>query len=222
MPRKKSNNMQLNTDTNIRRAAQHAINNTEKKDVIRQRMEAYGVDAAHLNRGKSLLAKAEACTADKDRCYQAQWETSQQIKVQLEAVEPQTRDHIQVVRTAYRHEPEVVRELRIDSLARSGWLSVAQAEYFYEKLRQRKISLASYGISDADVRKAATEIRGLLTLREERAVQKAEAEHCTEAKQAAYKALHKWVSEFRAIARIAFRDEPQWLEAFGMVARSAV
>ena len=214
--------MKLNTDKKVREAAQVALYNTEREESIRQRMEAYGFRAEDLKRGKALMARVKACTDEQDHGQQRQWELSQQIKEQTKAVQDQARDHIQVVRTLYRHEPAVLHFLRVETMSRSGWPMVEQAAYLYEKLQERKLSLAAYGISDQAIRRAATETSALLTLRQDRSYQKAQAEHCTQTKRQAIKELYGWVVEFRAIARLAFKSEPQWLEAFGMVVRSAV
>ena len=214
--------MKLNSDKNVREAARLAIYNTEREATIRQRMETYGFRAEHLKQGKARLARVDACTNEQDHCQQMQWELSQQIKEQTKAVRDQAREHIQVTRTSYRHEPAMLHYLRIEMMARPGWAMVQQADYFYEKLRERKLSLAAYGISDQALRRAATETRELLDSRTERARQKAKAENCTQVKQQAIRELRVWVVEFRAIARLAFKNEPQWLEAFGMLVRSAV
>lgn len=214
--------MRLDSEIKTLDAAQLAISNTENDADIRQRMEAYGIQAEALKRGKTLLANAKKCIKKKDDCYDRQWELSQQINVQLEAVQSQAREYIQVARTAFRHEPATLHTLRVETLARAGWPCVRQAAYFYHKLQERKLSLQAYGVSDKAIQQATADTNELLVLRQGRIRQKGLAESCTQEKKQAFRELRAWVTEFRGIARIAFKDNPQLLEAFGMLVRAKV
>ena len=214
--------MQLDSEKRIIEAARFAINNTKEEAHIRQQMEVYGFGSTRLKQGETLLNKAQQSIQEKDRCYQGQWELSQQIKAQSEAIQTQVRDHISIARVAYRQDVALLHLLRIETMARPGWSLVWQAEYFYNKLREQKLSLATYGVSDAIIQQAARETGQLLALREKRARQKAQAENSTQTKRTALRELRAWVMEFRGAARLAFRSEPQWLEAFGMTTRAVV
>lgn len=214
--------MRLDTEKRTLEAARFAVNNTEAEEHLRQQMETFGFSSARMKRGKTLLTKAQDSVREQDHCHHTQWVLGQQIKAQSEAVQSQVRDHITMARAAYRNDAALLRLLRIETIARPGWPLVWQAEYFYEKLREQKLSLAAFGISDQAVQQAGREASQLLTLREKRARQKAETEQSTQAKRAALRELRAWVVEFRATARLAFREQPQWLEAFGITVRSAV
>ena len=210
------------TDQKVLDAAHLAIDATEQETLIRQKMEQYGFGPVRMKEGKTLLTQATTAQQKKDRCYDTQLELAQQINAQLEAVQAQFKEHLRVARTAYRNEPTVQQILRIERIAPAGWSCVRQASYFYHKLQERKLSLATFGVSAKEIQQATTDTTQLLVMRQGRIRQKGLAENCTQKKNEAFRKLKKWVSEFRAVARIAFKDNPQMLEAFGMLVRSGV
>ena len=55
-----------------------------------------------------------------------------------------------------------------------------------------------------------------IALRDDRMLKKGEAEDSTESKNQAAKLLKKWVREFHTAARLALKNNPQKLEAFGI------
>ena len=48
-----------------------------------------------------------------------------------------------------------------------------------------------------------------------------EAQNATEARDKKFDELAKWVSDLRAVARVALTDSPQQLEKLGILARSS-
>ncbi len=185
-------------------------------------MEAHGYTPAQTKAGRSLANKAIAAGRQKDACYDLQWELGQQVNAQLAAVQTQFRVHAKVARTAYRDESNTLHLLRIERFEKNGWSMVRQAAYFYHKLQERKLSLASFGVTDKEIQQATTDITELMVMRQARVRQKGKSEDCTQAKRAAYRELRSWVREVRGTARLAFKKNPQMLEAFGVVVRAAV
>ena len=214
--------MKLDSEEKVLDAARLAIDTLEQEAQIRQKMEAHGYTAEQVKEGKTLLTKALNVRHKKDACYDTQWELSQQIKAQLGAVQGQFREYAKVARTAYRNEPGTLHMLRIERMDQQGWACVRQAAYFYHKLQEKKLSLQAYGVSAKEIQQATAETTELLTLRQVRIRQKGMAESCTQEKQQAFRELRAWVMELRGIARIAFKSNPQLLEAFGMLVRSLV
>ena len=210
------------TDQKLIDAVQLAVTATEQEAFIREKMEQYGFTSTRMKEGKSLLIQAMAAQRKKDTCYDTRWEMTQQINTELEAVQAQFKEHLGVARTAYRNEPATQHMLRIERIAQAGWPCVRQAAYFYHKLQERKLSLAAFGISPKEIQQATTDTTQLLVLRQARIRQKGLAESCTQEKKDAFRQLKKWLSEFRAIARVAFKENPQMLETFGMLVRSTV
>ncbi len=57
-------------------------------------------------------------------------------------------------------------------------------------------------------------------MKDQRLKKKADAENTTQTRNESLKALRKWLTEFHAAARLAFKDNPQMLEAFGIKVKS--
>jgi hypothetical protein len=81
--------------------------------------------------------------------------------------------------------------------------------------------LLQFGATQAAFDQSRAAIEALVTLRNRRMQKKGEAEDSTEQKTEAIKELKVWYSEFRKLARMAFKKNPQVLETFGMVVPSA-
>lgn len=77
-----------------------------------------------------------------------------------------------------------------------------------------------FGFTVEELQQAKASVEALLALRDDRMLKKGEAENCTVSKNDAAKQLRSWVREFHAAARLALKDQPQKLEAFGIRVRS--
>lgn len=214
--------MQLDTDERILETALLTLHTLEhEKDILRA-MKAHGFSADGTKAGKALVKKATNARREKDACYDAQWELGQQVNAQRTAAWAQFREHAKLARAAYRNEPNVLHTLRIERFERGGWAGIRQAAHFYHKVQERKLSLQTLGVSDQEIQQATTDITDLMVMRQARTRQKAKSEACTQAKNQAFRELRVWVMEVRGTARLAFRQNPQMLEAFGVMVRTTV
>lgn len=214
--------MELGNDEGTIEIAQLTLSILAQDKEVLRLMEAHGYTAEQTKKGNLLLNKAVDSRRQKDACYDLQWELGQQVNAQHTAVQAQFREHAKVARTAYRGEPNTVHTLRIERLEKNGWASIRQAAYFYHKLQERQLSLESFGVSNKELQQATTDITNLMVARQSRIRQKAKSESCTQAKKAAFRELREWVRQVRNTARLAFRKDPQMLEAFGVVVRATV
>lgn len=212
--------MHLDTDEGVLDAAQQTLHTLEHEKDVLELMKAHGYAAENIKRGKTFLEKAIDARRQKDGCYDTQWELGQQVNARQTALHAQFREHAKLARTAYRNEPTALHALRIDRFDKGKWAGVRQAAHFYHKLQERKLSLQTLGVSDQEIRQAATDLTDLMVLRQGRIRQKAKSESCTQAKKEAVRALRDWVRETRNTARFAFKKDPQMLEAFGVVVRA--
>ena len=76
--------------------------------------------------------------------------------------------------------------------------------------------MKQFGIAPEELQQTKAGIEALLLQKERRRKKKAEAESATQKRNDTLEALNAWLVEFRAVARLAFKDDPQMLEAFGM------
>ncbi|MEM6843292.1 MAG: hypothetical protein AAF632_13775 [Bacteroidota bacterium] len=206
----------------LREVALLAINNTQNSPERQQQLLLKGFGANQLSTGEDLLKTYDQKVATQIRWQNEQWAISQQMNIALSAVEDQFKLHVRIARVALRNKPEVLHSLKVDRLATRQWECIRQAEYFYGQLIQQNISLKAYEVNDKELQKAQADIDELLRLKEARIDRKSQAEHSTQEKQQAQEALRIWVKDFHTIARMAFREQLQSLEAYGIQVQAKV
>ena len=208
--------MNLNKINDLREAARLAINNTQNNSDVRQQMEAYGMSPAELQAGKNRLRIFEQKHERQAQLQDERWALARQIDASLQAVTSAFKTHARLAQAAFRHDPELIRRLRAERLDTRRWECVQQAEHFYKTFQAHKLSLEGIGVAPKEIQQMQRAVSDLQHLKEARADKKGLAEQSTAERQQAQNELRRWVVNFRAIARIAFRQQPQMLERFGM------
>ncbi|WPP49252.1 hypothetical protein [Catalinimonas niigatensis] len=212
--------MNSKSDSSMLEAAELAVSAMQQESV-RLMMEAYGLTPERKQQGESLISKAKGCQKNQAALYDDQWSLSQQLKAQMDAVQAQFKEHGMVCRTALRRDPALLHSLKVNRFAKEGWPCIRQAAYFYTRVLEQQLNLQPYGVSKKEVEQVSAAVSQLLSMKEERTLKKGRAESCTQQKNAAFKALRQWVSDFRTTARMAYRDDQQMLEAFGILVLSS-
>ncbi|WKN33857.1 hypothetical protein PZB74_11030 [Porifericola rhodea] len=208
--------MRLNKDSNILEAADLVLSGMSREESLRQQLAAYGISEEKRQVLSSLYEEARTRLSAQQKCYDEQWSLSQQLKAQMEATQSRFKEHARVVRAAYRNEVDTLHLLKINRFERDGWPCINQAAYFYSRVQEQDINLQPYGVSRKELEQSRSAVKTLLGMKKDRSWQKAKAEHCTQEKNAAMKALREWLVEFRTIARLACKHNPQMLEMFGI------
>ena len=208
--------MNFYKQSDLEEAVELAITNTENNPARQQQLATFGFGPARFNTGKALLKAFNDKKEEQERCQNEQWSLSKQLNASLVAVAEQFREHVLVVQASFRHDPELLHSLKINRFATRRWEEVRQAVHFYHQLKLQEVSLANYGVSDKELQQAYANAAQLRQLKQVRADKKSRAEQCTQDKAQLQKELRQWVSDFRTIARMAFRAQPQTLEAFGI------
>ncbi len=208
--------MKLNKITNIMEAASLAVNNTAKDAEVAKKMGQVGFSAKRMQEGQDLLSAARNLHLDKDSRYDERAQISSQMEEGLAAIRPLFLDHVVAARFAFRQQPALLRTFNISRIYTDKWTWVKQAGNFYHKIMEHTRAMVAYGVSQEQLMEVKTSLEAILVLRQDRLYKKAEAEDTTDSRNQAAKALRKWVSEFRAAARLALKDNPQKLEAFGI------
>jgi hypothetical protein len=130
---------------------------------------------------------------------------------------------LKVIRIAFKDDINAMKSYlatgrRSQSL--SGWLREAQVMYGnLLKNTQHLDVLKQYGIDEDRVREGAQQVRETSKQYSLQLEKKGEAQQSTLERNKAFAELTKWHSNFRAIARIAWSEKPQLLEAMGIITR---
>lgn len=214
--------MNLNNIKPLIEAATLAVDIPAKQPAMLEKLTAHGLSTADQQQGQQLLQQFIQQQANYQQLQDDRWSVAQQIKEGMVAVQSQFRAHVRVAKVAFRDDKVLLHALRIDSVSARRWDYVKQADHFYGQLRQRKASLKAYDISDKEIEQSHTSVTQLLQLKQDRTSLKGQVEQETLDKKKTQRALQAWVTEFRMIARVAFRHHPQWLEAFGVAVATPV
>lgn len=208
--------MNLNKINDLGEAARLAINNTQNNPAVQQQMDAYGMGSGELQIGKNWLRTFEQKHERQIQLQDERWALAQQIDASLLAITSTFKTHVRLAQAAFHDDPSLLRRLRAERLDTRRWECVQQAAHFYKTFQARKLSLEGVKVSAKEIQQAQRAVSELQQMKEARADKKGLAEQSTAERQQAQHELRRWLVNFRAIARIAFREQPQMLERFGM------
>ena len=179
----------------------------------------YGYDAAKLDQGAALLAKAEVLDAEQAQAYGAQMAATAELNTVWKTAAKTYATHRKLARIALRDDEQAQVALLLNQRkpqALSAWL--AQAELFYTNALDNGDVLAALGqyqVTGAVLTEGATAVAQITRLRASQQQRKADARKATKQRNDALRALHQWHRDFRAIAKIALEGE-QLLESLGL------
>lgn len=200
--------------------AQRYVDNATAHPEIQKKMNALGFSARRILEGSALLDAARAGQIDKHEKYSEQQQVSARLSSDFEQARLRFREHVRIVRFALRHEPAMLASFNVQRLSFriEPWL--LQAGEFYRVAASHSELLDRHGLSVEEVSQAKAGIEALSAQRNQRMRCKGDAQEATRLRDTSLKALKRWMSDFRAIARIALRDSPQLMEALGMVVKA--
>lgn len=214
--------MNLYSNEGLSEAAQLIIDVLQEYPQAKERLEAVGFGNAQFQAGKKCVQAVNGHLTTRTQLEQERWSLSKQTNAGLEAMRDQLRMHRKAAFFALRDEPEQLYSLRIERLERGIWACVRQSLYFHQQILQQKISLEAQGISQKEIQEALKTATQLLQYKKTRFHLKGLRQQNTRELRQAVVALRAWVMEFRANARLAYRQQPQMLEMFGIQVKTSV
>jgi hypothetical protein len=122
---------------------------------------------------------------------------------------------------AFKKQPDMLARLEITGerpRSLSGWLR--SGRILYTNLLASPEALAvmgAYGYTPQRLQEELQAVDEVENRHSKQLSEKGAAQQATLERDKAFDALSNWYSDFRAIARVALYDKPQWLEALGIV-----
>jgi hypothetical protein len=214
--------MDLRKHEGIIEAAQLITDVLQEVPQAKQKLASVGFGTGQCQTGIKLTKAAEGHLATRLHLEQERWALSQQINAGLEAVRDEFRHNVKAARFALQNDPKRLHALNIDQLTSTTWGSVKQTIYFYQQLQQQNVSLDAFGVDAKSIQNALTTATQLLQQKKTRTQKKGLAQQNTREVRESIAALRAWVVEFRANARLAYRQKPQMLEMFGIRVKASV
>lgn len=200
--------------------AQVALDNAQSDVILKDALAVFGYDAERIDAGRALLDAAQSAQETMAAEYGDQYEATDALQAAFDTANTTYMRHVKVARIALQDERGAAQALALTGRRKRtipGWLD--QARQFYDNaLGDEAIltALGHFGITAEALEAAQAEVDAVATANAAQEREKGEAQDATKARDEAMGALDGWMSDFRAIARVALEDRPQQLEKLGI------
>ncbi len=199
--------------------AQVAIDGALADEGIRAAVEIFSYDEAKLQAGQTLYQEAQDLVNKQKAEYGDQYEATEIVQAAWNEANTAYMRALKIARVAFKGDTKARSALMLGGTRKnsiSGWLQ--QATPFYANILNDPDRLAAMATFGYDQAKLEAEQALLQVVRDANVVQlkeMGEAQEATELRDAKMDELDDWMSDFKAVARVALEDNPQWLEKLG-------
>lgn len=207
-------------------AAQVMIENAITDPDVKTALAAYGYSEETLATGKTLYNEAIALQNTRKKEYGDQIAATSKLYDIWETANRQYMKTLKIARVAFQELPKADKAVMLFGKRKerlSGWLEQAQA--FYANIlsdADLMNALFQYGYSLEKLKQESDFLNLVVTKNQQQKKEMGEAQAATAAREKKIDDLAKWISNFKAVAKVALEDNPQQLEKLGILARSKV
>lgn len=197
------------------------LSNAKANSAIMAQMTPAGYTVAVIDTQLSQLEELRILNEKQKAEYGQQYAATQAWKDAKDALHPTYMDHLDLARLAFKKDPAAQAGLALNEkrkVSQAGYID--QALIFYDNALDSvpfKTALAAKGVTTAMLTAGQTAIQELRTLRKAQQKETGEAQTATRDRDAIYDALHEWVDEFKATAKVVLRTSPELMEEMGIV-----
>lgn len=196
------------------------IQNASTQPEIQKKLNLQGFTPKRMQEGATFLAHAMLSHTHKTEKYGEKKSVSSQVKTHEEQARQRFMEHVAIVKFVFRKDAAMLSQFNVDRVSKKVHEWILQASYFYLKSGEHKEVLAQHSLTAEEMAQAMAMVEAVSTARNQRMLRKGEAEDATRTRDLSLKALKKWMKDFRAIARVALRDNPQLMESLGIMVKS--
>ncbi len=212
--------MKITTTDQLIEAVKLVIRAISGDKTMQKKMSAYGFTPQSLQQGTKLLNGVELVSDTREQAQRNTRHLSHQIAQDQQTTRNTFRTHAAIARTAFREEPLLLQDLKVDKMVSGDWAWTKQALNFYKEAPTQMNRLQQFGATPESFQQNQAAVQALLDRKAQRLEGKGKAEDFTQERNRKIKELRDWYGEFRRLARIAFKENPQLLETFGIVVPS--
>lgn len=205
-------------------SAQVMIYNASTDVVIKEALAAYGYTDESLSAGKRLYEKVTALQNTQKREYGEQIAATSDLNDFRETAKQQYMKTLKIARVALKKCAKADKATMLFGIRKRslyGWFE--QAHAFYANLLGDAdfISLLSaYGYTQEKLEQEFAFINKVIAKHLIQKKETGEAQEATAIRDQALNDLAAWISDFKAVARVALADNPQQLEKLGIIVKS--
>lgn len=205
---------------NARIAIENALNN----ETILTALSEWGYPREKLEVGKTLYETAASAQRQQKKEYGEQVGATDTLDRTRTTAQKTYARLTKVARAVLSDNPGALRELDLNGRRKqslAGWL--AQADQFYQQTLANPAileALGEYGVTTAKLEAGRAQLEAIRAAKTVQEMEKGEAQRATQVRDTALEELNIWLDRYLQIARVALEDDPQLLEALGILVRS--
>ncbi|MDR0606644.1 MAG: hypothetical protein LBG80_20425 [Bacteroidales bacterium] len=181
---------------------------------------AHGYPPDEIRKAEILLENVKHLTSTQVEDYGDKYAANELVNKQWDISYSTYMIILKIVRVVFKDELDMLKRFKATGKRRqslSGWLN--DANIFYSNILDTPAAierLQRYGYTYERLQKEYDGVKEVEALHSRKLAEKGEAQQSTVERDKAFDELCNWYSDFRAIARIAFYEKPQLLEALGI------
>ncbi len=186
-------------------------------------LAAHGYTAERLAEGQTLLAAARQALSQREALRGVQQGRTRQLEQAQRIARGKYVALARVARVLFKERPNLLVQLGIQGQTPESLAGLLQAgDILVTNVTHPEIAaeLTEYGHPPARIAELGAAFVAFKQANDAQEAAKGDTQQATRQLQAAMRALDKWMIRFRAIARDALRDRPDYLEKLGILARS--
>lgn len=194
------------------------VEGVKQNSEIKKKMARVGFTDDDLQRGTNLRKSVSENKTRQGKGLGAQKAATQSFKQQREEINEEYLYHLSVAKIALRNDSTLWDVLQLNGRRETtvaGWFS--QVQDFYDNIDTVAAAMKKHGVTAAELNQNREKIAAAAQLRVAQAQKKGEAQSATQERKRALAELKQWEQDFRYLAKFALKDNPQQLEALGIV-----
>ncbi|MEL6468297.1 MAG: hypothetical protein AAFQ74_01085 [Cyanobacteria bacterium J06623_4] len=199
----------------------NALNNPE----ILSQLSTFGYTATRIREGLSLCKAVDAAQIAQQSAQGDQISATAALNAAWRSARESYMPHVKIARIAFKGYGGIATELALTGRRKQSldsWLAQSSQLYINALASEEILTgLKQYGITTQKLKAAQAKVMTLAAASALQKKRKGEAKSATEKRDQCLAELRSWLSDFRAVAKIALSEAPQRLESLGILQRSA-
>ncbi len=200
-------------------AARLAIEGAMTDPEIQAALSVFGYDQARIEKGLALYQETRSLNEAQMARYGDQYDATANMNSAFEIADSAFAVSRRIARIAMKDNPKALGWLRLNESRKKSFAKWAvQAEAFYNNLLAEPALIAEmgrFGYDQSRLEAEVAQVRAAISADVTQEGAKGQAQEGTLMRDEELDALDEWMSDFKAIARIALTDNPQRLEKLG-------
>lgn len=198
------------------------IGNAAKHPKVKQQMELYGYTATRMQEAQNLLDQVTLLQLEKENCYSQRQALRQKLRQDVKTLKTLYAEHLTIARFAFRGDAYMEAHLQLKGNRKKDWAGwTTQVLGFYSRVEAEGMAMMKkHGAKAEEVAQGKAMAEALMALDQQKKSNAGDAQSATQKRDEVLKALERWVSDFKKVARVALQEDPQLLEALDIVVPS--